>query len=598
MKLKNTNNWLYDEVVDTKGIEIVEENIYVDEYFIKNKSLIRMDLNLIQYPIFSKNTKRKENQIVKYFFNKNKDTFITVIPSAGNYIPGEAEEKVFIALMKIMKQKGMPRKFIITSKELKEELSLNTGRYITIIKDSLLRLSSTTYNFKNTMYSSEKKTVLSEEVQTAIMSLRILRLEDKNNIKIRKEINDNRIKEVYEICISEHFYNNIVTKGYLVYNSDILLSINASTARTIYMLIEKLRFNELYLKIDTFFLIKRIPLKYSKSHMSRTIKILESNLQELKNKKLIETFNFLKESTWEKSEVEIYFNEQTINEKQERFFDDLNDFKRISTSLAISDTEHDLLVVSDKEKDSFQVTKDMVQKIFNVLPSAAKKLKSMPKTITDNIGRHGFEKVMKAAIYLSKQKNLNSPRAYFLKTLENNWAQDIVLGTKILEKENTEVIEVIESEFIQNYEKELDYYNSLSEKDKNNLDEKVYKSYILECGEETKIQKLAFRAAKRKLIGEYILKNQLIKNNIVFEIIDKKVEKEQNILTDINLFNDYINKSINLYKAVFDLSNDNVIELKREILLKLSRKFILNNLTIEEIDKTIAEKLGYKDNKL
>lgn len=589
MKFENVNNWLYDEVINTKETEIIEENIYVDEDFIKNKSLIRMDLNLIQYPIFSKNTKRKENQIVKYYFNKNKDTFITVIPSAGNYIPGEAEEKVFIALMKIMKQRGMPRKFIVTSKELKEELSLNTGRYIAIIKDALLRLSSTTYNFKNTMYSSEKKTVLSEEVQTAIMSLRILRLEDKNNIKIKKEINDNRVKEVYEICISDHFYNNIVTKGYLVYNSDILLSIDTSTARTIYMFIEKLRFNELYLKIDTLFLIKRIPLKYSKSHMSRTIKILESNLQELKDKNLIESFSFIKETTWEKSEIEIYFNEETINEKQERFFDDLNDFKRISISLAISDTEHGLLVVSDEGKHSFEVSKEMIENIFNILPTIAKKLKSMPKTIADNIEKYGFEKVMKAAIYLSKQKNLKSPRAYFLKALESNWAEDIILQSKILEKENIEIID--KDKPMQNYERELNYYNSLSEDDKNNLDEKVYRAYILECGGETKIQKLAFGAAKRKLIGDYILKNQLIKDKSLIVNVDQKLEEEQSILTDISLFNEYISKSIDIYKVVFDLSDEKIIELKREILLKLNRKFILNNLTIEDIDKTIAEKL-------
>lgn len=589
MKFENANNWLYDEVIDTKETEIIEENIYVDEDFIKNRSLIRMDLNLIQYPIFSKNTKRKENQIVKYYFNKNKDTFITVIPSAGNYIPGEAEEKVFIALMKIMKQRGMPRKFIVTSKELKEELNLNTGRYIAIVKDALLRLSSTTYNFKNTMYSSEKKTVLSEEVQTAIMSLRILRLEDKNNIKIKKEINDNRVKEVYEICVSDHFYNNIVTKGYLVYNSDILLSIDTSTARTIYMLIEKLRFNELYLKIDTLFLIKRIPLKYSKSHMSRTIKILESNLQELKDKNLIESFSFIKESTWEKSEIEIYFSEETINEKQERFFDDLNDFKRISTSLAISDTEHGLLVVSDEGKHSFEVSKEMIENIFNILPIIAKKLKSMPKTIADNIEKYGFEKVMKAAIYLSKQKNLKSPRAYFLKTLENNWAEDIILQSKVLEKENIEIVD--KDKPMQNYERELNYYNSLSEDDRNNLDDKVYRAYILECGEETKIQKLAFGAAKRKLIGEYILKNQLIKDENLIVNVDQKLEEEQSVLTDISLFNEYISKSIDIYKVVFDLSDEKIIELKREILLKLNRKFILNNLTIEDIDKTIAEKL-------
>ena len=358
------------------------------------------------------------------------------------------------------------------------------------------------------------------------------------------------------------------------------------------MFIEKLRFNELYLKIDTLFLIKRIPLKYSKSHMSRTIKILENNLKELKDKNLIESFGFIKESTWEKSEIEIYFNEETINKKQERFFDDLNDFKRISTSLAISDTEHGLLVVSDEEEHPFEVTKEMIENIFNILPTIAKKLKSMPKTIADNIEKYGIEKVMKAAVYLSRKKNLKSPRAYFLKALENNWAEDIVLQSKNLEKENIEIIETVDKDtYVQNYERELNYYNSLSEDDKNNLNDEVYRAYILECGEETKIQKLAFGAAKRKLIGEYISKNQLIKGESLIENVDQKIEKEQSILTDISLFNEYISKSIDIYKVVLDLSAEKIVELKREILLKLNRKFILNNLTIEDIDETIAEKL-------
>ena len=68
-------NWYEEEVIDTVPTEYIEENIYVDESFIKNKELIRMDMNLIQSPIFSKNTKRKVNQVVTYFFNKNRDTY-------------------------------------------------------------------------------------------------------------------------------------------------------------------------------------------------------------------------------------------------------------------------------------------------------------------------------------------------------------------------------------------------------------------------------------------------------------------------------------------------------------------------------------------
>ena len=60
-----------------------------------------MDINIIQYPIFSKNTKRKTNQIVKYYFSNNRDIYITATPASGYHIPGEMEEKGFIVLMKI-----------------------------------------------------------------------------------------------------------------------------------------------------------------------------------------------------------------------------------------------------------------------------------------------------------------------------------------------------------------------------------------------------------------------------------------------------------------------------------------------------------------
>ncbi|MCQ9628430.1 hypothetical protein HS141_16045 [Cetobacterium somerae] len=66
---KKSNNLDFQEIIDTPETEIVEENITLDESFIKNRALIRMDMNIIQYPIFSKNTKRKTNQIVKYYFN-------------------------------------------------------------------------------------------------------------------------------------------------------------------------------------------------------------------------------------------------------------------------------------------------------------------------------------------------------------------------------------------------------------------------------------------------------------------------------------------------------------------------------------------------
>ncbi|MGL5050261.1 MAG: hypothetical protein ACRC6E_06440, partial [Fusobacteriaceae bacterium] len=149
---KKNDDWLYEEVIDTPATEYIEENFFVEESLVKNKELIRIDMNIVHLPIFSKNTKRKVNQVIKYFFNSNRDTYITVTPTAGNYIPGEAEEKVFIALMQLMKEKGMSQRFTVSGPEIRDKLNLKTIRYGSIIKSALLRLAETNYNFKNTMY--------------------------------------------------------------------------------------------------------------------------------------------------------------------------------------------------------------------------------------------------------------------------------------------------------------------------------------------------------------------------------------------------------------------------------------------------------------
>lgn len=591
----------FQETIETPEAEIVEEIVYVDENFIKNKDLIRVDMNIVQFPIFSKNTQKKVNQIVKYYFNKNRDTYITVTPTAGDYIPGEAEEKIFIALMQLMKEKGMPKKFIISSNELKDKLKLNTNRYAEIVKKSLIRLSRTNYNFKNTMYSSEYKGTIKEEISTPILTLKIITLSLKENKKYRTAYKDKRIKELYEIDISDHFYNNIIQKGYLVYNSSILLEISTSTARTIYMLIEKLRFNNLYLKIDTMFLIKRIPLKYTKKLLSRTIKVLEHAFDELKKKELIEDFKFIKEKTWEKSEIEVFFKESSIEEKQQRFFEDRNDFRKLLTVSTISETEHNMIemmevIQKENPEKSVVVTNELIDKILGLMPSKAKTLKTMPKTIKDAIIQYGYSKVEEVAIYMKKNK-VDKVRAYFIKALENDWTADEIIEIET-PKKSTKIIPEIESleeENFKNYDKELEYFNTLVPEEKKKLEEKVYRAYIEQCGQETKIQKLAFNAAKNRLISEYILKNNLIVDEKIKLIVDEPLrekEKDLSLIDDINYYNNYISNNIELYRVAFNLSESRVREIKKEVLSELGTKIIAKNITLEEINQSISKKLN------
>lgn len=586
------SKWYEEEVIDTPETEIVEENIYVDEDFIKNKSLVRVDMNVIQYPLFSKNTRRKVNQIVKYYFNKNRDTYINVTPKAGDYIPGELEEKVFIALMKVMKNKGMPRRFIITAAELKKELKLTTKDYVKRIKESLSRLATSNYNFKNTMYSSINKSILTEDIETTILSLKTIRLDDRKNKTLKDQIGDNRIKEVYEISVSDHFYNNIMTKGYMVYNSDILLDIDTSTARTIYMLIEKLRYHELYLRIDTLFLIKRIPLKFNPKNPHNTIKILENNLNELKIKNLIKEFNFVKDSTWEKSEIEIHFYENSAEEKQDRFFDDFNDFKNISTQLTISATEHDTLTENEKEQlEKIIITKELIEELFNQLPNVAKKLKSMPKTIADSIEKYGEEKVRGTIVYLNKQKKLTSPRAFFLKALENDWAGDIFIEEVKKENLSQEKIEIKKDEIIDEKFLQLEtFFELLPQEEKEEIEKKAFKNYIEICGMNTKIQKIAFNAGKKRIILNYLNEINYFNYNSsskleIIEIEEKNKDHSESLTKEfLSLAKDYINNVLIMLEG--DFSKEELLRLK----MKLTKEVLAGNIqTIDDVQNKVEE---------
>lgn len=599
---KKTDEYFEVETIDTGPTYFLEEDIYVPEELVKNKSLIRMDMNIVQFPIFSKNTKRKKNEITTYFFNKNRDTYITVKPSAGELIPGEAEEKIFIALMKLLKEKNMAQEFVVTANEIRDAAKIHASHYIKEIKRALSRLSDTSYVFKNTMYSNELGGILNQEVNTPILTFKALSLKREENRKIKNDIKDNRIKEVFCIKISDHFYQNIVKRGYLVYDSDILLDIQSSIARTLYMLLEKIRFEELYVRESIYALIKKIPLKYEKNTLPITVKTIEKSLNELKEKKLIKDFNFLKPTTWLEADIEVFFDEVHNISKKERFAEDNKEVKNIYNNLAITHTEKNI----EENLEYFKVTDEMVIDILNLMPTKAKSLKSLPKTVRDAIEKYGYNRVKSATLYMKLQKKLTSPRAYFLKTLENEWDKGVIVdlekSAQVQIKAENETLNFEEiKEEIQTFELQEEYFNKLSEREQLELEEEVYKDYINQCGQETKVQKIAFKAARKNLIFKYILNNNLIQlsgcpttesQKIEESHFSEKNEVEVDVLNNIKAFYEYINGSIEMYKLGFDLTSEEASKIKKEIFLELTSKFMLRKLTMEELDETIKRKLS------
>lgn len=218
----------------------------------------------------------------------------------------------------------------------------------------------------------------------------------------------------------------------------------------------------------------------------------------------------------------------------------------------------------------------------------------MPKTIKDAIIQYGYSKVEAVAIYMKKNK-VDKVRAYFIKALENNWTEDETIE---LEKTTSNIKKVSEIDFpkdeVKNYVKELEYFNSLSNEEKEKLEEKVYRAYIDQCGQETKIQKLAFNAAKNRLIAEFISKNNILKSekpkSVVKETLKEK-EIDLSLIDDINYYNNYISSNIELYRVVFNLSEERIRDIKKEILLELGSKIISKTITLEEINQSIVKNL-------
>ena len=151
-KLKIANEEMVESFI--RETELVEEFLDVLDYEESN-SLIRMEMNVIEFPIFSKNPKVKKNQILKYYFSKDKQSYLEITPPNDESIPGEFDERVFISLLKIMKKKNGKAIFYCSLSEIADSLNIpkNSKRGVySKIKNSIIKLSKTNYSFFNLFY--------------------------------------------------------------------------------------------------------------------------------------------------------------------------------------------------------------------------------------------------------------------------------------------------------------------------------------------------------------------------------------------------------------------------------------------------------------
>lgn len=576
-----------------RKVEIIEEYLHIDDSLVeleKNKDLVRMEMNIVEFPIFSRSKTLKIDQIKKYYFSSDKQSFLEVVPAVQTTIPGELEERVFISLLKIFRNNGYKQTFYCRMSDIFENMkvdNINTRNSLYAkIRTSISKLATTTFKFKNLFYSSELNNVDSDLIVTNILTYRVVTFKDSTNTE-KEYFNDKRIKEVYKITLSQHFFENIVKKGYLTFDADELLNIKDSVTRSIYTMITKWRKNSLYLIKPAFYIARRVPLAWDGSSIRKTVLKIEKSLIELKSANHILDFKMIRKNKWDKTDFEIYFDESHNKNKQHDFYEEKANFDKM------------IHLVEDRQNESTDrimvlSNEPRFESVYNIFPESAKKLKSLPLMIKEALKKYDYNYVKYTAEYTGLFCK-TSYLKYFKEALLNNWAEEYIVKKeakaekKAKKIENTPSIEeaiIVESEKESDNFANWDEFMGLPKLVQEEISAAAYEDYLLETGAtDSKLIRGIFEKGKKSYIlktmekyssQEPEISEKPIEKIEVQEPIEKPIEeakkptKEPKISTkkQKDNSNEMIGEYISVTKFLFEVSD---LALKREITFSIEK---------------------------
>ena len=519
-KLKIANEEMVESFI--RETELVEEFLDVLDYEESN-SLIRMEMNVIEFPIFSKNPKVKKNQILKYYFSKDKQSYLEITPPNDESIPGEFDERVFISLLKIMKKKNGKAIFYCSLSEIADSLNIpkNSKRGVySKIKNSIIKLSKTNYSFFNLFYLGSLNKRVDDFINTPLITSRILTFKEADD-KEKDFFVDRRIKEIYRIRIADDIYGNITAKGYLVFDADILLNIKDPVVRSLYTQITKWRKNSLYLKKPLTYIAKKIPLSLKGNMLYKTVKKISDSLLELKNLNLISDFNYLKNGKTDKNEFEIFFDTEHNKNKQQLFYQDKEDFNIIHS---VEERLNNICLDDDVSCN--------VSEIINIFGSKGDSLKTLPNIIREALKKYEFDYVKYTAEYTALNANASILK-YFKEALINNWADEYIVKKKVKDiKQKEKEKEVIEEAVVVEEKQNLldyDFFEKMSSKEQEEIVEKVYIDFLNKStGTNSPFYLKLFEKGKKSYIVNWLNENNFKEKQIEKDLknIDEQEEME------------------------------------------------------------------------
>ncbi|MGL4671507.1 hypothetical protein, partial [Cetobacterium sp.] len=126
------------------------------------------------------------------------------------------------------------------------------------------------------------------------------------------------------------------------------------------------------------------------------------------------------------------------------------------------------------------------------------------------------------------------------------------------------------------------------------------------CGQDTKIQKIAFKAAKRSLISEYLMETEYfkrkeetaVKKDVIeeIEVISEEKEKPKKGMTLTEIYTS-VGQKVKFYSGLFEMDFDDYMMLRleagKEILLYKNLEEITEEVLVEMV-KSVVLRLNSK----
>lgn len=610
----------------------ISENYEMETlYEIENNSeLIRIEMNTIEFPLFTKNKRIGNNTIMTYEFNHMKNQFLKIMPKAGSRIPGEFEERIFFALMKLYKKNGHNQTVYTDFYTIIGEMRLDySGTTLRKLKAGLKNLGGTNYEFNNLFYSNELHGVINDNILTTMFSIRIIELKEAKKVTnpdMLKAFRNSKIKEIVEIRFSGHFYDNVIKKGYLYFDKQDLLQIENPVSRTLFMMLTKWRNKDLYIKRYSKFLASRIPLSWKKTNIPGTLNLLKEAFENLKTKGVIKDYKFNSENGGANSYFEIWF-DKVHNKNYLQFnFNSENPTPVIEhSSYEITNQIRENAV---QEMEDYPIVESEItmqsRELQKLLPEKAQSLKTLEGKIEKALKKYGYEYTKGAVLYTAENAKKSFGK-YLDGTLTENWHEEFTAKIKAekeaeikesakREKKKAEISEKELQEQKVAGEKEIirEKIMKLPESEKENIEKIVYERYMEKApagGQARKFMETTFEKAKLSLMEDYVRETDYFKNSSVIESpaeekksleksepaeknkVENPVvteEKKQEISLDRKRISKLIQEASGNFALIYGLDEMEELNLKVQVAEKIKMLEQINEENILKIfDETI-----------